>query len=162
MKITAIEIKPINKLVFSCSNESFGKQLEIKNNSSKSIYFFEKEHNTIWLKFSSPYDALMCFDIIPMDSTYDFDFLLFKNDNVNFCDKLSIGQIKPLRSNISRNDLKNKSITGLKIEAKQNFIHSGVQPIYSKAIEVNKTESYFLVIDNVYGGKGGFSIQFNY
>ena len=30
--------------------------------------------------------------------------------------------------------------------AKEEFISSGVQPTHSKAIEVNKSDSYFLVI----------------
>ena len=159
---SAIEINPINKLLFNCSPKGFGSQLEIKNNSSKSIFFFEKEHNTIWLKFNCPYNALMCFDIIPNDTTYDFDFLLFKNEENNFCKNLNYKQTKPIRTNISRNNLKNKSITGLNINAKKEYIPSGIQPMYSKALKVNKSENYFLVIDNVYGGESGFSIQFNY
>ncbi|MFL2579634.1 MAG: OmpA family protein [Parvicellaceae bacterium] len=159
---SAIEINPINKLLFNCSPKGFGNQLEIKNNSSKSIFFFEKEHNTIWLKFNCPYNALMCFDIIPNDTTYDFDFLLFKNEGNNFCKNLNYKHSKPIRTNISRNNLKNKSITGLNINAKKEYIPSGIQPMYSKALKVNKSENYFLVIDNVYGGESGFSIQFNY
>ena len=159
---SAIEINPINKLLFNCSPKGFGSQLEIKNNSSKSMFFFEKEHNTIWLKFNCPYDALMCIDIIPNDTTYDFDFLLFKNEGNNFCKNLNYKHSKPIRTNISRNNLKNKSITGLNINAKKEYIPSGIQPMYSKALKVNKSENYFLVIDNVYGGESGFSIQFNY
>ena len=159
---SAIEINPINKLLFNCSPKGFGSQLEIKNNSSKSIFFFEKEHNTIWLKFNCPYDALMCFDIIPNDTTYDFDFLLFKNEGNNFCKNLNYKHSKPIRTNISRNNLKNMSITGLNINAKKEYVPSGIQPMYSKALKVNKSENYFLVIDNVYGGESGFSIQFNY
>ena len=159
---SAIEINPINKLLFNCSPKGFGSQLEIKNNSSKSMFFFEKEHNTIWLKFNCPYDALMCFDIIPNDTTYDFDFLLFKNEGNNLCKNLNYKETKPIRTNISRNNLKNKSITGLNINAKKEYIPSGIQPMYSKALKVNKSENYFLVIDNVYGGESGFSIQFNY
>ena len=159
---SAIEINPINKLLFDCSPKGFGSQLEIKNNSSKSVFFFEKEHNTIWLKFNCPYDALMCFDIIPNDTTYDFDFLLFKNEGNNFCKNLNYKQTKPIRTNISRNNLKNKSITGLNINAKEQFVPSGIQPMYSKALKVDKSENYFLVIDNVYGGESGFSIEFNY
>lgn len=159
---SAIEINPINKLLFNCSPKGFGSQLEIKNNSSKSIFFFEKEHNTIWLKFNCPYDALMCFDIIPNDTTYDFDFLLFKNEGNNFCKNLNYKYSKPIRTNISRNNLKNMSITGLNINAKKEYVPSGIQPMYSKALKVNKSENYFLVIDNVYGGESGFSIQFNY
>jgi len=159
---SAIEINPINKLLFNCSPKGFGNQLEIKNNSSKSMFFFEKEHNTIWLKFNCPYDALMCFDIIPNDTTYDFDFLLFKNKGNNFCKNLNYKHSKPIRTNISRNNLKNMSITGLNINAKKEYIPSGIQPMYSKALKVNKSENYFLVIDNVYGGESGFSIQFNY
>ena len=159
---SAIEINPINKLLFNCSPKGFGNQLEIKNNSSKSMFFFEKEHNTIWLKFNCPYDALMCFDIIPNDTTYDFDFLLFKNEGNNFCKNLNYKHSKPIRTNISRNNLKNMSITGLNINAKKEYIPSGIQPMYSKALKVNKSENYFLVIDNVYGGESGFSIQFNY
>lgn len=159
---SAIEINPVNKLLFNCSPQGFGSQLEIKNNSPKSIFFFEKEHNTIWLKFNCPYDALMCFDIIPIDTTYDFDFLLFKNEENDFCKNLNYNHEKPVRSNISRNNLKNKSITGLNINAKKKYIPSGIQPMYSKALKVNKSENYFLVIDNVYGGESGFSLQFSY
>ena len=159
---SAIEINPINKLFFNCSPEGFGSQLEIKNNSPKSIFFFEKEHNTIWLKFNCPYDASMSFDIIPIDTTYDFDFLLFKNKENDFCKNLNYNHLKPIRTNISRNNFKNKSITGLNINAKKEYIPSGIQPMYSKALKVNKSENYFLVIDNVYGGESGFSIQFNY
>ena len=159
---SAIEIDPINKLIFNCSPLGFGSKLEIKNNSLKSIFFFEKEHNTIWLKFNSPYNALMCFDIIPNDTTYDFDFLLFKNKENNFCENLNYNHTKPIRTNISRNNLKNKSITGLNINAKKEYNPSGIQPMYSKALNVNKLENYYLVIDNVYGGESGFTLQFNY
>ena len=159
---SAIEIDPINKLIFNCSPLGFGSKLEIKNNSLKSIFFFEKEHNTIWLKFNSPYNALMCFDIIPNDTTYDFDFLLFKNKENNFCENLNYNHTKPIRTNISRNNLKNKSITGLNINAKKEYNPSGIQPMYSKALNVNKLENYYLVIDNVYGGESGFPLQFNY
>ena len=82
---SAINIKPVNKLIFKCSPKGSGKKLEIKNNSLGNVHFFEKEHNTIWLNFSCPHNAIMEFEIIPFDSTYDFDFLLFENVNNNFC-----------------------------------------------------------------------------
>ena len=39
---SAIEINPINKLLFNCSPEGFGSQLEIKNNSPKASSFSRK------------------------------------------------------------------------------------------------------------------------
>lgn len=159
---SAINIRPENKLTFICSPKGSGKELEIKNNSLGNLYFFEKEHHTMWLNFSCPYNAIMEFEIIPFDSTYDFDFLLFENVNNNFCNSFISEKTKPVRSNISRNDVNQKSKTGLKIKAKDSLVQSGENSIYSKSIKVDKQSNYYLIIDNVYGGNRGFEIEFNY
>ena len=159
---SAIEVKPINKIIFNCSPKGYGKQLEIKNHSFRSQYFFENEHHTVWIKFSCPYNALLTFDIIPDDYTDDLDFLLFKIDSTNQCEKISSGDKTPVRTNISRNNKSKQSVTGIKIGADRKFNPSGINPIYSKEIKVNKQDQFFLVIDNVYGGENGFSIVFNY
>ena len=158
----ALEIRPINQIEFMCTSEGHGDKLEIKGYPSKSLYFFEKEHNTIWLKFDIPIDALFTFKLIPKDTTYDYDFLLFKQEDTSLCEKILERDLRPVRSSISRNDLTEKSITGLSVTGNQPYVHSGPGDIFSSGIEVAKGERYYLVIDNVYGGQAGFYLQFGY
>ena len=159
---SAIQIDPIGEIVFKCAPRDYGKDLELDSNSSKSIYFFEKEHNTIWLKFKTPYNALLTFKIIPIDSTYDYDFLLFPTDTTGFCKRCAEKNVKPIRTNISRNKISEGGITGLEFNSKHAFVHSGPGDIFSAGIQVKKEDEFYLLIDNVYGGNKGFSILFNY
>lgn len=158
----AIKITPVGKMYFICSPDGYGQKLEIANNSSTSIYFFEREHYTVWLKFKPYKDVLLSFTLSPRDSSYDFDFILFHDTVDNFCEAVASSQLKPIRSNISRNDPKEQSVTGLLPGDRQLFIHSGPGDIFSKAISVEKNETYYLVIDNVYGGNKGFFLDFDY
>ena len=78
------------------------------------------------------------------------------------CQQIINKSILPIRTNISRNNTDNFSKTGLSINAKNEFINSGVGNNYSKALKVNRGELLYLVIDNVYGGSNGFSLIFKY
>lgn len=127
--------------------------------ASNSLHFFEREHNTLWLKFDISSDGLFAFRIIPKDTTYDYDFLLFKVGGQNLCESLADG-LKPVRSNISRNDPSKNSITGLKFEVINAYMRSGPGINFSSAINVLKGDRYYLAIDNVYGGNSPFFIEF--
>ena len=119
------------------------------------LYSFEKEHNTVWYKFTIKQNDILTFDIIPLSIKDDYDFLLYKYTNKNFCEAIKTGEIKPIRSNISRNEKQIKSKTGLSMDAKDELVHSGFGNPYSKFLNVKKGEVYYLVLDNVYAnGKG--------
>ena len=74
---------------FNCTPLGYGNVLEFEKNNSKSLHFFEREHNTIWLKFKSPYDGLLAFDLIPKNKEYDYDFSLYKSEENNICDVIT-------------------------------------------------------------------------
>ena len=73
------------------------KNLEISKNSPNSIYRFEQEHNTIWLKLKVSIDGHLTFKLIPKNIKYDFDFLLFKIKNKKFCQEIRDKTLKPIR-----------------------------------------------------------------
>jgi outer membrane protein OmpA-like peptidoglycan-associated protein len=149
--------------VFGPTNapEGFGKVMEITADKT-SLYYFEKEHNTVWYKFTVPQTCVLTFDIIPTDISNDYDFLLFKYTDENFCRDVKDKKIKPIRSNISRNDKGINSMTGLSKDSTVTFVHSGPGRQYSEALYVNDGDIYYLVVDNVYENGSGHTIKLHY
>ena len=126
------------------------------------IYFFNKEHNTVWYKFVPEFDALLSFTITPNIASDDYDFLLFECPDKNYCNIIKDKNLKPLRTNISRTKPLANGITGLNNMASQNYVHEGEGDNFSKTVKVIKGKTYLLVVDNVHGGNDGHSIEFNY
>lgn len=157
--ITALTINPRIKYHFSCTPTGNGLELDITENDK--FYSFEEEHNMIWLKFDQPFDAYVSFDLIPKDSTYDYDFMLFKVGAEALCIE-DMQNVLPLRSNISRNDVFQKSITGLRATAKDTLVGAGKNPLFSKSFFAKKGDQYYLAIDNFTGGYKGFFLEFTH
>ncbi len=153
----------LNDTVFGPTNPpaGFGKVMEISD-EKKSIYYFEKEHNSAWYKFTAPSSCTLTFDIIPVSIKDDYDFILFRYTDKNFCKDVLNKKILPVRSNISRNDTKIKSATGLSKQAKEEYVHSGPGAKFSKALEVNRGEVYYLLLDNVYENGKGHTLKLHY
>lgn len=140
----------------------YGNIQEISESVKGDKFNFEKEHNSAWYLLSMNNEGELIFEITPTDSTNDYDFLLYQYTDSNFCEQLQKKQIKVLRSNLSRNNLKVKGITGLSAETHNEFTGQGIQNNWSKSIEVKKGNKYMLVLDNVYPEGKGHSIQFNF
>ncbi len=140
---------------------SFGKINEIASPKGD-IYYFNKEHNTVWYKFVPEYDALLSFTIIPNIANDDYDFLLFECPENNCCDQIKNKKLKPLRTNISRTKPLANGITGLNNMASKSYVHEGKGDNFSKTVKVIQGKTYLLVVDNVHGGDGGHSIEFTY
>ena len=157
----AVEIKD-SILIASNSPEGYGSNLEISDNDKKDIHFFEREHNTVWYWFKAKVDAELSFDIIPANTNDDYDFSLYLFTDKNFCADVKSKKILPVRTCISRNDKKLKSMTGLHSAAKEEFIHSGIGASYVKSLDVKKNEIYFLLVDNVYPNGKGHTIHLHY
>ena len=141
--------------------EGYGKLMEItaeKNN----IYYFEKEYNTVWYKFKVPMNCFLTFKIVPVEVKDDYDFILFRYTDNNFCRDIKSKKIKPVRTNLSRNDPKISSITGLSDEASVEYEHSGPGAQFSKGLDVKKDEIYYLVVDNVYENGSGHKVNLHY
>lgn len=137
-----------------------GLKNEITAARLRTPYVFEKEHHSAWYRLVFNVSGNLSFDILPTNSLDDYDFILFKAGNNNFCDSLEKNRIKPLRSNISRDKNEIKGKTGLSLLAKREVVKEGVNDAYSRSIRVEKGEVYYLVLDNVYEHGDGHTIYF--
>lgn len=126
-----------------------GKEMEISGDR-KSLYSFHKEHHTVWYTFVAPGNGTLELTVEPLSMDDDYDFLLFRKKGVNFCKQIKAGVAKPLRSNISRNDKRIQSKTGLREGDYPAFVNEGPGEDFSKAVEVQKGDTFLLVLDNVY------------
>lgn len=140
----------------------FGNKLEIKENAKEDLQWFDREHHSTWYKFRSPGDTKLTFEIIPDNIEDDIDFLVFEGAIPGICDKIATRQVQPIRSNISRNDKSNRSICGLRKDAPENFVRSGVGSSFSQAIEVRKGDLFYLAIDYQERPLAGYTIRFHY
>lgn len=140
----------------------FGNVLEIKENPRDDNKWFEREHNTTWLKFRVPVACNLTFDIVPMDVEDDLDFLLFEGAIPGICDKVVSKQVTPLRSNISRNDLTLASQCGLSRGATEDFIRSGVGHSYSRSVDVEAGQLFYLAVDYQNRPRAGFTLRLHY
>ena len=137
----------------------FGNKQEI---TVKNKLLFETEHNTAWYLLNIEHDGEMVFEIVPTNPKDDYDFLVFKVENQNFCENFAANKMIPLRSNLSRVDKSIQGITGLMANVKNTSVGMGVGNAYSKSISVKKGERYMLVLDNVYPNGKGHTIYFNF
>jgi len=139
-----------------------GNIIEFSNNSSDDSLCIEQEHHVVWYKFYAKSNGELSFDIIPKSLQDDYDFMLFKYTDTAFCNNLVSKEVKPVRTNISRNDKKIRGTIGLSSKAKNDYIHSGLGASYSKSLYVRKNELYYLLVDNVYEKGSGHTIKFHY
>src|SRR6056297_1835351 len=144
------------------SPQGFGNKLEIAGYELGDPYFIEREHNTVWYRFIVPYDAVFTFDLIPNIKEDDFDFLLFQYDGPNFCRDIAAGTKIPVRTNISRKNVKTEGRTGLELGAVNDYVPSGPGSPFSRPIDVKKGEMYYLLVDNPFKENEGHTIYLHY
>ena len=156
----AMNIIPVDSFGFTTPPPGCGKVIEFNKNPQKSLYYFENEHHTSWYRMLMPYSGMLTFDIIPLRIEDDYDFIIYKYTDNNFCRDVKAHKILPVRTAISRNDKSIGSRTGLSITAKSNYIHSGPGESYSSALKVKEGEIYYLVLDNCYINGLGHKIIF--
>jgi outer membrane protein OmpA-like peptidoglycan-associated protein len=158
----AVEIAPKGKHSFSSSPVGFGDELEISGNSLRSKQYIRQEHNSAWFWFDALSDDQLVFKIYPRDTKADFDFMLFKYTDENFCADVKSKKTKPIRSNISRNKPDEFSATGLSVGSNEEYVKAGIGNHLSKALSPTKGERYYLLIDNENGVDSAFRILFDY
>lgn len=141
----AIEVSTLSKY----GPTSAPKELKVKSTDNP----FERSQFPTWYKFKIDKDGVLLFDIIPINSHDNYDFLLYKIENNNYCADIKSGKIKALRSNMARTDAALQGKTGLSITGKPES--------YSKGIDVKTGEQYLLALNNMYKGKG-HTLVFSY
>lgn len=154
----------ITDSVYVCGQavRGFGNVLEIKENPVDQKEWFEREHNSTWYTFRAPVKTIITMDIIPKNIEDDIDFLIFEGAIPGICDKIQNKQLVPLRTNISRNDKANGSICGLRKDAPDDYIRSGVGASFSRALDVEEGQLFYLVIDYQNRPLDGYTVRFHY
>lgn len=149
-------------LVCDRPGRGFGNVLEIKENPAADLQWVEREHHSIWYIFRAPVKTTLTFDIIPQNPEDDIDFLLFRGAVPGICDKIRTKEVAPVRSNISRNNKSLNSMCGLRKDATEDYVRSGVGSSYSRAIEVEEGELFYLLVDYQDRPRDGFTVRFHY
>ncbi|MBA3970643.1 MAG: hypothetical protein H0X46_00575 [Bacteroidetes bacterium] len=159
---SAIQINIFKKIKYTSSYPShgFGSIQEISTARSK--FIFEKEHNSSWYLLNVQKSGELFFDIIPLDSTNDYDFLLYKIQDSSFCKNFVLNELIPVRANLAKNAKNSKGLTGLFSNAKQDYCQKGPGDSYSKSIQVEKGSTYMLILDNITKNGKGHTICFDY
>jgi outer membrane protein OmpA-like peptidoglycan-associated protein len=157
----AIPLKLNNNLVYgvTIAPSGFGEVKEIRNGNKLT---FEEEHNTAWYLLSIEKSGELTFDIVPQDTTNDYDFLLYTYNDSTFCQSFKQNKLKPVRSNLSNVKKSIKGITGLKPNTLKNSVGEGIGVSYSKSIDVKKGEKYMLILDNVTPNGKGHTLVFSF
>lgn len=150
-----------SKMDLMCSPVGSGDEKEVESSTMREFYF-EKEHNVVWIKFTAIKDSKLGITIAPKSYKDDYDFLLFKEEGANTKEKIASKEIKPIRTNIARTKDVNNGITGLTFDADNLFMGEGKKTGYSKYVDVKENENYYLVLDNVYENGQGAIITLNY
>lgn len=140
------------------SPQDFGQVQEI--NAKVNNLVFAQEHHSAWYVLTFSKSGDFTFKINPIDSSNDYDFLVYKITDSLYCNQIKSNTIKPVRNNLSRNNITTKGVTGLSIGAQNAFSKPGPGNQFSQFITVTKGDKYVLVIDNVYKNGNGFSIDF--
>lgn len=103
-----------------------------------------------WYKFTVQKNGILLFDIIPLNSKDNYDFMLFKDED-NFCKKFNEGKLKPIRSNFNPPE-NTKGITGLS--------YNGEKSDYEKGVPVKKGDAFYLALNNMYRNGKGHTVLF--
>lgn len=141
--------------------DGYGTLQEITTNDKNSKTAFAREHNTAWYILSFNTEGDLELEVIPTDTTNDYDFLFYQYIDTNFCDALLQHKVNPIRGNLSNNNNGKKSgKTGLTPEAIQLYHPEGTGDAFSTAVKVRQGQKYMLVLDNVTPQGKGHSLVF--
>jgi outer membrane protein OmpA-like peptidoglycan-associated protein len=118
-----------------------------------------KESNSSWFTFAIRKDALLTFDIVPLDPMDDYDFILFKCSSPDCIKGIQSGEVMPDRMCFTQ-DHTLQGATGLSTYAAYSILYSGPGPSYVAALPVKAGEQYYLMVDNYHYSSKGFKIYF--
>jgi outer membrane protein OmpA-like peptidoglycan-associated protein len=140
----------------------YGEIKDIEGFDLKSKHFFTEEHNTYWFYVVFEYDTEFEMILTPEYAEDDYDFLLFIDTIQDFCSQIKEKKFYPVRTNMSRVNPEEGSVTGLKKGFTNEYAMAGKSEPYSKPLYAKKNQKYFVVIDCPYGCQGGFFLNFFY
>lgn len=157
---TAIDVGKAYSVKLNCSPNGRGRVVEVAGDNSK--YYFAKEHNVVWIKFKAIRNSKLNVIIVPDSVSDDYDFQIYKGEGASTPRDILSKRLKPIRSNMARTKNLNKGITGLDYFSEEKNIGEGINPSFSKYLDVSQDDIYYLVLDNVYENGRGALIEFDY
>ena len=127
----------------------------------------QHEDYSIWFKFYVDHDTTLTLDIVPVNPSQDYDFILFKCTSKETLDSIRSGKRIPERICYSQNFAKNSS-TGLSVYATSKIVGAGPGSAYVPALKVKAGEMYYLMVEygeeymhrNAANAPDGFMIYF--
>jgi len=135
---------------------------EISAADKNSEMSFTQVNNTAWYLLNIKYDGELTFEIVPTDSTDDYDFLLYPFRDSTFCSGITSRTVRPVRSNMACNCRPmDKGATGLSTDAIQEYRKQGPGNPFSKSVQVEKGDKYMLVLNNVTQNGKGHTVYFH-
>ena len=149
----ALEITDVQATIGAV--EGFGSILEFSGNQLGNNMYFTDEHNSVWLSFKARYDGELSFDITPRNPKDDWDFILFRAGK-DQCKDIADKKIKPVRSNLARNNEAAGGVTGLRPGSQHEFVAAGINPNFSKPITVEENQAFILCVDIHDPNQNGF------
>jgi hypothetical protein len=64
-------------------------------------HIFEREHNTVWYKFTVPYNGELEVSIVQQSQWDDYDFLVYKNTGSYFSNQVMLNKVSPVAVNMA-------------------------------------------------------------
>ena len=154
--IFAIDLQPDVAFGPTTAPKGGGRIMDVmaeKNNP----YVFDYEHNSVWYKFTVPYNGNLEIDITPTNPKDDYDFLLFKYTDVYFSNRIIENKVKPLAACLGTPDSTAKTgvpILGMHKDGTSQFITKKQTDGFLKSVPVRKGEVYYIALDNRIGTAG--------
>lgn len=140
-----------------------GQVMEIQA-SKKYPYLFEYEHNTVWYKFTVPYNGFLEITITPTNPKDDYDFLVYKYTDVYFSNHVIQNKVLPLAGVVNTIDTTSKTgVIGMKMPdsttANTPFVTKTQMTSFVKSVFVKKGEIYYICVDNATNNGSGHTIK---
>lgn len=138
-----------------------GMVADYNNPGRKNAMLLTSEKNSSWHYLMIPYDGLLYMDLIPLDSTNDYDFAFFNiSQGAPITQLLKEVKMGPAVSCISRNDSRNDGVTGMKDGTEELFVNIGPGKQFIRPLEVHMGEKWLIYIDNNAKHGKGFKLKF--
>lgn len=136
---------------------------------------FDYEHNSVWYKFTVPYNGDLEIAITQTNPQEDYDFLVYRYTNDYFSNNVMQNKVLPVAVNLSSVDSataaqsavpKGKGSSkvagatiGMSIDATDVMTTKKSKAPFIKSIPVHKDEVYYIVLDNRAGAGDGHTIK---
>ena len=138
------------------ANYGFGFSLEILQ-KDETPYVIDHETNTVWYKYRSKKSGSLVLDIIPINPSEDFNFMLYISPGPWFCENFKDEySLYPARSNLSATS----GNTGLNTSATEEVVSYNQATPYSMALPINAGDEVYLVVDTETKISAGHKVEF--